>query len=168
MDDDPAHTLLRDALALLNDRPNFSLRHDPKATSYRLAGRIDAYFTSLQPAKGRRCRRATTLPDRAILRFDAPPAQEAREWAPAWVHVLATGTYAALDAATAALPPMTREAFLAHRDRDLDYPTIAAELGIGVAEVATHIATALVRLDEAMTALRGGDASEGGRDDDAR
>ena len=49
MDDNPAHALLRDALALINDRPNFSLRGDAHASSYRLAGRIEAYL-ALQAA----------------------------------------------------------------------------------------------------------------------
>lgn len=44
MDDNPAHALLCDALALLNDRPNFGLRGDAHTSSYRLAGRIEAYL----------------------------------------------------------------------------------------------------------------------------
>jgi len=39
--------LLRDALALLNDHPNFSLCHDRNMTSYRLAARIEAYLRAI-------------------------------------------------------------------------------------------------------------------------
>jgi hypothetical protein len=44
MDRHSADALLRDALLLLNDRPNFGLRSDPHFTSYRLAARIEAWL----------------------------------------------------------------------------------------------------------------------------
>lgn len=46
MDDHLAEALLRDALQLMNDRPNFGLRRDPGFTSYWLAARIDLYFAT--------------------------------------------------------------------------------------------------------------------------
>lgn len=36
--------LLVEALEFLNDHPSFSLRRNPRRTSYELASRIDAYF----------------------------------------------------------------------------------------------------------------------------
>ncbi|HIV77300.1 MAG TPA: hypothetical protein H9899_07230 [Candidatus Sphingomonas excrementigallinarum] len=39
-----ANDLLRQALDLLNDRPNFGLRRDASVTSYDLAGKIDTHF----------------------------------------------------------------------------------------------------------------------------
>lgn len=49
METDP-NQLLREALELLNDRPNFSLRHDPTRTSYRLAERISEYLRVQRPS----------------------------------------------------------------------------------------------------------------------
>jgi DNA-directed RNA polymerase specialized sigma24 family protein len=159
MDDIPAHALLRDALALLNDRPNFSLRRDPRTTSYTLAGRIDAYFARRAAIRAPLIERARRffgcLPD---LRFDAPGPDDADHWVAAWVRLPAgladSSVLATIDAALAALPPMTREVYLAHRDRELAYSAIAAELGIDVATVEQHIAAALVRLDEALSTAR--------------
>ena len=157
MEDIPAHALLREALAFLNDRPNFGLRNEPHATSYRLAGRIEAYFARRVAAPGANIDRTRHLLGAVRwLRVDPPPASEADSWLPAWIFGPIEGgegyRLVALEVAIAALPPMTREVFLAHRDRALDYPAIAAELGIYVAEVERHLATALVRLDEAVTA----------------
>ena len=172
MDDIPAHILLRDALALFNDRPNFGLRRDPGATSYRLAGRIDAYFAG-RAAVGRplleRARRFFAgLPD---LRFDPPDAAHADHWIPAWVRLPAgladSGVLATIDAALAALPPIMRDVYLALRDRESAYPAIAAEYAIPVSEVERHVATALVRIDEALTHVgRGRSAASGDRDHD--
>ncbi len=41
-----ALVLLREALDLFNDRPNFSLRRDRDRTSYKLAARIDAHLAA--------------------------------------------------------------------------------------------------------------------------
>ena len=41
-----ADALLRRALELLNDRPNFGLRRDASVTSYKLAAAIDAHFAA--------------------------------------------------------------------------------------------------------------------------
>lgn len=165
MDDIPAHALLREALALLNDRPNFSLRRSPDVTSYRLAGRIGAYFARrVAPNEDALTRVRRSIGSPASLRFDTPSAAEMLHWLPAWIHVPcvgdATRRLAAHDTALAALPPMTREVFLAHRDRALDYPAIAAELGIDVAEVEHRLASALVRLDEAVSAVDDGGAGD--------
>jgi hypothetical protein len=40
--------LLREALDLLNDRPNFGLRRDPHQTSYKLALRIEAHIAGFE------------------------------------------------------------------------------------------------------------------------
>jgi hypothetical protein len=162
MDDIPAHALLREALALFNDRPNFGLRRDPRATSYKLAGRIDAYFARraavCAPLIDRARRFFGGLPD---LRFDPSDMAAADHWVPAWVRLPAgladSGVLSTIEATLAALPPMTRDVYLALRDRDLDYPAIAAEFAIPLEEVERHIATALVRIDEALTvSARGG------------
>jgi len=161
MDDIPAHALLREALALFNDRPNFGLRRDPRATSYRLAGRIDAYFARRAAVRAPLIERARRffggLPD---LRFDPPDAVGADHWVPAWVRLPAgladSGVLSAIEGALAALPPLTRDVYLALRDREMAYPAIGAEFGIPVADVERHIATALVRIDEALSKARTG------------
>ncbi|MBA2934634.1 sigma-70 region 4 domain-containing protein [Sphingomonas sp. CGMCC 1.13654] len=169
MDDTPAHALLRDALALLNDRPNYGLRHAPHETSYRLAGRIDAYFARrVGPAVSTLARARRLLGSPPWLRFDPPLASESANWLPAWVYVPCEDhddrRRAAHETALAALPPMTRDVFLAHRDRGLDYPAIAAGFGIDAAEVEHRLASALVKLDEAVSAVEdtcGGDLHSG-------
>lgn len=172
MDDIPAHALLREALTLFNDRPNFGLRNAPEVTSYRIAGRIDAYFARRGPVSDDSLQRARRLLGAPTwLRFDTPSIPDAANWLPAWILVTSVAPdgyrLAALEAAVAALPPMTREVFLAHRDRSLDYPAIAAELGIDVAEVEHRLATALLRLDDSVTAAEralGNDAGAGESD----
>jgi DNA-directed RNA polymerase specialized sigma24 family protein len=170
MNDIPADALLREALAWLNDRPNFRLCSDARASSHRLAARIEAYLTHRSAVQ-------ISLRDRARhdrahqpdLRF-APPADTAVEqWVPVWIRSTANQTGSsllpALAAAVAALPPMTRAVYLIHRDRQLAYPAIAAELGIEIAEVQRHIATALVRLDEALCGASAGGSETGGGHD---
>lgn len=157
MDDIPAHALLREALTLLNDHPNFSLRHWRRQSSYRLARRIETYLARRElPSADAIGRLKSTFGPPRWLRFDLPTPLEAENWLPAWVFAPGNPSnsdrLAALDDAIAALLPLTREVFLAHRDRSLDYGAIARELGISVGEVERHIAVALVRLDEAVTA----------------
>lgn len=48
-DIETAGGLLSEALELLNDRPNFGLRHDAGRTSYKLAARIGDYMRSGRP-----------------------------------------------------------------------------------------------------------------------
>jgi DNA-directed RNA polymerase specialized sigma24 family protein len=170
MDDIPAHALLRDALALLNDRPNFGLRRDPRVTSYKLARRIDDYFARRAAVRAPLIERGRRffggLPD---LRFDPPDAAGTDHWIPAWVRLPAgltdSGVLSTIETALASLPPLTREVYLALRDREMAYLAIAAEFGIPLGDVERHIATALVRIDEALTAARHGRTTMSDGDD---
>ena len=53
-------------------------------------------------------------------------------------------------AAVAALPSVTRAVFRLHAVAALDYPTIATDLGISVAEVERHLADAIYRVMQAL------------------
>lgn len=48
------------------------------------------------------------------------------------------------------MPKLTRNVFELHRHDGLDYPTIAARLGISVAEVERHVSLALQQLWRAL------------------
>ena len=55
MSDPEAIVLLREALALFNDHPNFSLRRDRAVTTYKLAARIELHLRLVDAqAHGRR------------------------------------------------------------------------------------------------------------------
>jgi RNA polymerase sigma-70 factor (ECF subfamily) len=53
-----------------------------------------------------------------------------------------------------ALPPRTREVFVAHRFEDMTYSAIAANFGISVSAVEKHIILALQRLSAALAGGR--------------
>ena len=57
---------------------------------------------------------------------------------------------ARLVAAIDALPPRTREIFVAHRNEDMSYSAIAAMLGITVSAVEKHIMAALRQLSATL------------------
>ena len=55
-------------------------------------------------------------------------------------------------AAVETLPPKTREVYLLHRADDLEYKTIATQLGISVRTVEWHVAQAIVRIGKSIAA----------------
>ena len=164
--------LLREALDLLNDRSNFSLRRDRRVTSYALAARIDAHLGALAAvpadhvavALARASLQAS--PDVQIDPDETTAMSNAEGiWVRAWVRVgstpygeapdsTITTDRAAYRAVVAALPDATREVFLLHRAQCLDYPAIAERLNITVVDVEHHIADAILQLS---TALGGSD-----------
>lgn len=157
--------LLRDALDLLNDRPNFSLRRNRGATSYALASRIDAYLAQRTTpvetlvAVARAREEWKTEPRISIDDGECKVSAVADGvWVRAWVLVRldpplpADGlpdpaVRARYAAAMAALDPVTREAFMLNAVDGLSYTEIGGRMSMPVAEVEEHVARALRHLD---------------------
>jgi hypothetical protein len=154
--------LLKEALQLFNDHPNFALRTDRRTTSYALASRIDAHLEALAAGSSHaavaiaRKRWATSF-----LRIDddARVVEETEEgfWVLAAVMIsrAAVGEVpddlrARYERGIALLPQATRRVFLLHRVDGLDYTQIAAQLGISDAEVEHHITEALYQIGLAI------------------
>ncbi|AMK23235.1 hypothetical protein GG804_02060 [Sphingomonas histidinilytica] len=162
MSDRDSMVLLLEALAFLNDHPNFSLRRDRRRTSYDLAARIDRYLARragpTHPAiPEARDRWAST----SFLRIDpdeylVEPA-EFGYWVRGWILIGRTSLgeadpelRARYEAAVAALPDITRQAFIAHRVEGLEYGPIAERLGISAIDVQVRIAEALIAIAKAV------------------
>ena len=155
MDNIYADALLREALALLNARPIVDLQRRAAVRRRDLASRIARYLQSRSSASLADYYRARALVMGAdYIRLDTPEPSGAGSWVPAWIQLpplTATGqNLARIEDAIAKLPPMTRNVFLAHRDRELDYAAIATEFGIDVSDVQRLLSEALISLDEAV------------------
>lgn len=153
--------LLVEALDFFNDHPRFSLRRDRRRNSYELASRIDAFLARGAMASSDPTVACATSQSMPAFRGD-PGEQIVRRdgdayWVRAWVRVDAaslgqsgTGLADRYGEAIAALPQMTRQAFLSHQRDDEDYRTIAARLGITTGEVEQHVADALIAIGQAL------------------
>lgn len=155
MSDAAAFALLKEALQLFNDTPNFTLRGDRRVSSYELASRIEAYLSAtaaapFHPAVSIARQRWKT----SFLRVseNAAVVEETPEafWVAAEVMIsrAAVGDIpddlrARYDAALAQLPELTRRAFLLHRLDGLSYARISIRLAMSTAEVERHIADAI-------------------------
>jgi len=163
MPDTETLALLREALDLLNDRPNFSLRRDRSATSYRLAARIDAHLAKLEASAISPLSIAIARWGRAnadIIRVDPGetetlPAADGM-WVRAWVLVGSAELPNDPDpqstdpedyrAAVLALPAATRDIFLAHLVEGCDYRTIVERFAVSGDVVEQAVAAALKHL----------------------
>jgi DNA-directed RNA polymerase specialized sigma24 family protein len=156
--------LLREALELLNDGPNFGLRRDRRVTSYALASRIDAHIAGLPAQDAEHPAVAVSgqqYGDDDRISIDEPEyhVSEGEDviWVRAWLRIdrsalpdvsLAVGE--AYRRALDALPTMARDVFLLVRVNELDYRVIASLLNITVTQVEQYLADALVRIAHAL------------------
>lgn len=102
---------------------------EPRAYLTRVAG-------NLAKDEARRAQRAgeihhVRLEDCPLAASDPVPQLEARDM------------LARVDAAILALPPRTREIFMAHRFEDMTYPEIADRMGLSIKTVEKHVSLAL-------------------------
>jgi DNA-directed RNA polymerase specialized sigma24 family protein len=157
MSDHNARALLREALALFNDHPRFSLRRDRHRTSYALAARIESYFNTAQaPHPGIAVARERWA-SAGFLRIDEDETITMRDdngiWVRSWV-CLGSASHAEIEpevaaryrAAVGSLAETMRTIFLLHRRDGLSVTETARKLRISSIEVERHIGEALASI----------------------
>lgn len=161
MSEHNARALLREALALLNDHPRFSLRGDRRRTSYALAARIEAYLGSDQAPHPAIAMARERWSSDGFLRIDKDETTVVRDddgiWIRSWVRVgraslgeIEPEVAAQYHAAVRSLPETTRTILLFHQREGLSVSEIARRLQITSAEVERHIGEALASIASAL------------------